>query len=169
MATSNKAGRKTPAVPKVVISRVIQAPCALVYQMWTEPAHLAQWFGPEDCKCRSVSADIKVGGAFRIHVTSKKGDHIAIGKYQKVVRNSRLQFTWSFVHYAMPDSVVNVDFEDLGKTTRLTLTHQGLPDREDAREHKRGWTSVLRKFAGLMKQGKLKPARSVKKSTIQHH
>ena len=46
----------------------------------------------------------------------------------------------------MPQSVVTLDFEDLGTTTRLTLTHAGLPDKEDAADHSRGWTSAVEKF-----------------------
>ena len=89
-------------------------------------------------------------------MVSENGDHIAIGKYQEIVPNQRLQFTWEWEHYAMPDSVVTVDFEDLGKTTRLTLTHEGLPDQEDADDHNEGWTSMVEKFARLMEQNKIK-------------
>ena len=51
---------------------------------------------------------------------------------------------------------MTVDFEDLGKTTRLTLVHEGLPDQEDASDHNKGWTSMIEKFARLMEQGKIK-------------
>ena len=141
MKTANKRDLKKAAGLKVVISRVIQAPCTLVFKMWTDAKHMAEWFSPEDVECRSFTGAVKVGGKFRIDMVSKKGDHIAIGKYLKIVPNKYLQFTWQWESYAMPDSVVAVEFEDLGKTTRLTLTHQGLPDREDATGHKRGWTS----------------------------
>jgi uncharacterized protein YndB with AHSA1/START domain len=56
----------------------------------------------------------------------------------------------------MPDSVVTVDFEDLGKTTRLTLRHEGLPDQEDADQHAHGWTSMVEKIAQLIEQNNIK-------------
>ena len=56
----------------------------------------------------------------------------------------------------MPESTVTVDFEDLGQTTRLTLTHQGLPDQEDVTDHTHGWTSLLEKFASLIESGQIK-------------
>lgn len=31
----------------IVITRVIDAPPALVWKAWTEPEHLAQWWGPD--------------------------------------------------------------------------------------------------------------------------
>jgi uncharacterized protein YndB with AHSA1/START domain len=141
---------------RVVLTRVFNAPCPLVYQAWTEPTQMLKWWGPKDIECRDIQAEVKVGGAYRIHLTSEKGDHIAIGKYLQVVPNKRLQFTWQWEHYAMPDSTVTVDFEDLGKTTRLTLTHAGLPDQEDVTDHTRGWTSLLEKFASMTESGQIK-------------
>jgi len=135
---------------QLVVTRIISAPAALVYQAWTDPVHLSQWFSPQTVECRDVSADFTVGGAFRIHMASEKGDHIAIGTYLQIIPRQLLQFTWQWENYAMPDSVVTVAFEDLGQTTRLTLTHEGLPDAEDVADHNRGWTSMLEKFAGWL-------------------
>lgn len=141
---------------RLVVTRVINAPCALVYQAWTDPVMMAHWFGPQNIACRHVAADLVIGGAFRIHMASEKGDHIAFGQYRQIVPNQRLQFTWQWEHYAMPLSVVTVEFADLGQTTRLTLTHENLPDAEDVAEHTHGWTSLLEKFAGWMEQKKAK-------------
>jgi len=58
--------------------------------------------------------------------------------------------------WSLPDSVVTIELEDLGKTTHLTLTHEGLPDEEDVADHKRGWTSLVEKFARLMAENKIK-------------
>jgi glutathione S-transferase len=140
----------------IVVKRIVKAPCERVFQAWTEPRQLAQWFSPEDVECRSVEAEVKVGGAYRIQMASKKGDHIAIGKYKKITANKLLRFTFEWEHYAMPKSVITVEFEDLGKTTRVTLTHEGLPDDEDASDHNKGWTSALKKFARLVEQNKIK-------------
>ena len=141
---------------KLTVTRMINAPCAMVWRAWTEPKQLAQWFSPREVELRNLTADVKTGGAFRIHMSSPKGEYIAIGKYTEIVPNKRLRFTWSWEHYAMPDSVVTVDFEDLGATTRLTLAHTGLPDQEDVEQHTHGWTSLVEKFAELMEQNKIK-------------
>jgi uncharacterized protein YndB with AHSA1/START domain len=154
MSIKNNSTAKTSDL-KAVVTRVIQAPCGMVFRAWTDPDQMVKWWSPEKIECRSVTADLKIGGTYRIHMVTDKGDHIAIGKYKQIVPNKRLQFTWQWEHYAMPDSVVTVEFEDLGKKTRLTLTHEGLPDQEDAADHKRGWTSAVKKFAGLMKQNKI--------------
>ncbi|HEY4417664.1 MAG TPA: SRPBCC domain-containing protein [Verrucomicrobiae bacterium] len=143
---------------KLVVSRVIQAPCALVFRAWTEPRLMVQWFSPMDVKCHSVDADVRIGGAYRLHMISQSGDHVAIGTYQEIVANRRLRFTWEREDGGpdFPSTVVTVDFEDLGKTTRLTLTHEGFPTAEDTRDHQEGWTSALEKFGQLMEQNKIK-------------
>ncbi|MEJ0088458.1 MAG: SRPBCC domain-containing protein [Limisphaerales bacterium] len=140
----------------LVVSRVINAPCELVFRAWTDPEHMGQWFSPDGVGCRSFTGEVKVGGAYRLHMVSKVGNHIAIGKYKEILLNKRLQFTWERMAEGVPLTLVTVDFEDLGKTTRLTLTHEGFPAREDSDDHNEGWTSLLEKFGRLMEQGKIK-------------
>ncbi len=154
MSAKNDSAAKSDL--KLVVTRVINAPCHLVYRAWTDPQQMAQWFCPAEIECRSVAADLKIGGAFRIHMVSKKGDHIGLGNYLEIIPNARLKMTWQWEAYAMPDSVLTVEFEDLGKTTRLTLTHAGLPDEEDVTEHTHGWTSLVEKFVRLMEQNLIK-------------
>ena len=141
---------------KLTVTRVINAPCEKVFRAWTEPQQLAQWFSPQEVELRDFKADLKNGGAFRIRYTEKRSEFIASGNYREIIPNQRLKFSWTWEHYAMPDSVVTVDFEDLGKTTRLTLLHEGLPDQEDADQHTHGWTSMVEKFAQLIEQNNIK-------------
>lgn len=141
---------------KLVVSRVIQAPCALVFRAWTDPVHIANWFGPEWVACRSFDLDVRIGGAYRLHMVSKDGDHIAVGEYKEIIPNQRLQFTWERAAEGLPLTLVTVEFEDLGKTTRLTLTHEGFNDQADCDDHNAGWTSLFEKFGRLIEQGKIK-------------
>ena len=143
---------------RLTVTRIIQAPCSLVFQAWTEPAHLSQWLNPKDTACRSVTADLKVGGQYRITMDCGKGEHAAYGEYLEIVPNERLRFTWHWDHYPMPDSVITLTFEDLGAATRLTLVHAGLPDQEDVTEHSQGWNMLVEKQAGLIEQHQFKNA-----------
>jgi len=154
--------QNNPLVPatelKLTVTRIFQAPCALVYQAWTNPAQLSQWLNPKDAACRSVSTDLKVGGHYRITMDCGKGEHIASGEYLDIIPNQRLQFTWHWDHYPMPDSVITLTFEDLGTATRLTLVHAGLPDQEDVTEHSQGWNRLIEKQANLIEQNQFKTA-----------
>jgi len=139
----------------VLISRVLAAPCDRVYRAWTEPTQLAQWFSPEEVECRSLTADVKPGGTYRIQMVSAKCNSVIVGQYLEVIPGRRLRFTWQPESYPMPDSVVTVDFEDLGGSTRLTLTHTGFPDQEDSDDHNEGWTSLVAKCDRLLAQNKI--------------
>ena len=141
---------------KLVVSRIINAPCALVFRAWTDPVHIANWFGPEWVECRSFDLDVRIGGAYRLHMVSANGDHIAVGEYKEIILNQRLQFTWERAAEGVPLTLVTVEFEDLGKTTRLTLTHEGFPNQADAEDHNEGWTSLIERFGRLMAEGKIK-------------
>lgn len=157
MSSKNNPNAKSSEL-RLVITRVFNAPCAMVFSAWTDPKQMVQWWSPQEIECRSVSAELKIGGAYRIHMVSEKGDHIAVGKYLEIIPNKLVKFSWQWESYAMPDSIVTVEFADLGKATRLTLTHEGVPDQEDVADHTRGWTSAIEKFAELIEAGKIKAA-----------
>jgi hypothetical protein len=55
----------------------------------------------------------------------------------------------------MQDALAKVDFEGLGNTTRLTLTHEVFDKKEDASDHNEGGSSANKKFARLSEQNKI--------------
>ena len=64
----------------LVLSRTFDAPRALVFKVWTQPEHLARWWGPRDFVVVSWMADVRPGGRFRFHVRSPQNtDHYASG------------------------------------------------------------------------------------------
>ena len=46
------------------ISRIIKAPPTIVWDAWTDPRKLEQWWVPAPSKVRVVSLDLRPGGAF---------------------------------------------------------------------------------------------------------
>ena len=46
-----------PRQRELVIDRVFDAPRELVFRMWTDPKHLAKWWGPRDYPASRISAD----------------------------------------------------------------------------------------------------------------
>jgi uncharacterized protein YndB with AHSA1/START domain len=47
-----------------VISRVFDAPRELVWQAFTDPAHMKEWWGPKGCTIVSSKMDFRVGGTY---------------------------------------------------------------------------------------------------------
>src|SRR5438132_13767917 len=53
-------------IDRVVIERILVAPRALVWSMWTDPAHFAAWYGPTGATIPVAEFDLRVGGERRV-------------------------------------------------------------------------------------------------------
>jgi len=49
----------------LVITRMLKAPRALVWKMFSDPYHLAQWWGPKGYTNRVEELDFRTGGSWR--------------------------------------------------------------------------------------------------------
>lgn len=58
---------------EIVLSRVIAAPRERVFQAWTDPKQIVQWFGPDGFKVESLECDIRPGGRWRFVYTGPDG------------------------------------------------------------------------------------------------
>ena len=50
---------------EIVVMRLFDAPRELVFAAWTDPKHLAQWWGPTGFSTTTRSIDIRSGGVWR--------------------------------------------------------------------------------------------------------
>ena len=139
---------------ELTVTRVIDAPRELVFQAWTDPAHVARWWGPQGYTTQHCAMDIRPGGAYRFCMRSPEGtDYWKRGTYREIVAPERIVFTFAWEDASgRPghELLVSVTFEDLGTKTRLTL-HQALFETVENRDsHQIGWTSCLERFAEFM-------------------
>ena len=115
--------------------RLFKAPRAKVWDAWTRPDLLAQWFGPKGSTMTIVSADIRPGGMVHSHMDMPGGLRIwAKFVYREVTAPSRLVWEHSFSDEAAsitgspfggewPKRLLNsVTFEDEGQNTRVRLS-----------------------------------------------
>ncbi|MGY8666302.1 SRPBCC family protein [Bradyrhizobium sp. UFLA05-109] len=58
---------------EIVLSRVIDAPRELVFEAWSDPKHLPQWFGPAGFRIESKEIDVRVGGVWRFDMIGPDG------------------------------------------------------------------------------------------------
>jgi len=80
-----------------VIMRRFDAPRDLVWKAWTEPGHLAQWWGGKGCEWISGKTDLRPGGVFHYCLRWRNG-HEMWGKfvYREIVPPERLEFIVAF-------------------------------------------------------------------------
>jgi uncharacterized protein YndB with AHSA1/START domain len=89
-------------------------------------------------------------------MASPEGTMAAEGTYREVDPPRRIVLTWTWVEGlpgAPPDgatSLVTFALEPEGTGTRLTLTHEALPDADTAKGHAEGWSEALEKLATLI-------------------
>jgi uncharacterized protein YndB with AHSA1/START domain len=57
----------------IVIERVFDAPRDLVWKAWTDPEHIAKWWGPGSMITRVEAFDFRVGGAWSYVMTAVDG------------------------------------------------------------------------------------------------
>src|SRR5262245_6120696 len=66
--------RRTWALDReIVLSRVIAAPRERVFEAWTDPKQIVQWFGPDGFKTETLECDIRPGGRWRFIYTGPDG------------------------------------------------------------------------------------------------
>lgn len=58
---------------EIVLSRVIAAPRERVFQAWTDPQQIVQWFGPDGFTVETLECDIRPGGRWRFVFTGPDG------------------------------------------------------------------------------------------------
>ncbi len=128
----------------VAVKRVLDAPCARVFEAWTRPELMARWFFPAEGWTVIVSADLKVGGRYELSMRDLEGaTHLQFGVYREIVPVSRLVFTWTCPDLGVVDSVVTVDLIERGEQTELSLTHELPTDPKIRRGHEEGWQGCL--------------------------
>ncbi len=84
-----------PAAPdEFLLQRLIDAPPAVVFDAWTDPKQLAQWWGPRIMKTPVCIIDLRIGGAYRVVMRAPDGtDYPMTGVYREIERPRRLVMT----------------------------------------------------------------------------
>ena len=120
----------------IVLPRIIHAPRDLVFLAWTDPVHIARWWGPHGFRSVVRQMDVRVGGQFRICMVGPDGAEYPIkGLYRQIVEPQRLVYTddWDDERAPQP-SEVTVDFAEVGPEETLLTVAIVFPGRSE-REH----------------------------------
>ncbi len=142
----------------LVLTRRFNAPVALVYKVWTDPYHLAQWWGPHCFTNPVCEVDLRLGGVIRIHMKGPDGQmYPSNGIFKEIIENERLVFTSTYDPedgVTMLEVLNTVTFTEKDGKTEMTLHAQVLsvaeamlPALEGMEE---GWSQSLEKLAAVV-------------------
>jgi uncharacterized protein YndB with AHSA1/START domain len=74
-------------------TRVVDAPRELVFKVWTDPKHVARWWGPHHFTNPRCKWDARPGGAILVHMRGPDGTvYPMTGAFHEVVPPERLVF-----------------------------------------------------------------------------
>ncbi len=149
-ATSNAAA--ISAERELVITRIFDAPRSLVFKAWTEPEHLAHWWGPSGFTLPECEIDARTGGHYRFRMRSSEGtEHWSQGIFSEVVAPERIVFTGGWTDAEgkplSPVMKTTVTFEEHTGRTHLRLHQSGLESVAARESHRGGWTSSMQRLA----------------------
>jgi uncharacterized protein YndB with AHSA1/START domain len=143
----------------LILSRVFDAPRALVYQAFVDPDQLAQWFAPDNFRVprESVEIDARPAGHHRFAMVTddEPGFHsISAGTFAEVVENELLVIDQQVEGIPGTDGVVRmtlrVELRDEGEgKTRLDI-RQGPYTAEIEANARLGWDSCLAKLDAVL-------------------
>jgi uncharacterized protein YndB with AHSA1/START domain len=149
----------THADRELVITRVIDAPRERLFNAWTDPDLLKQWFAPLPWTTPVAELDVRPGGANLIVMRGPDGNEFPNrGVYLEVVKNERLVFTDAYTkawkRSAKPFMTAIITFEDVGGKTRYTarVLHWTVADRETHEKmgFQQGWSQCADQLAALV-------------------
>jgi len=137
----------------VHLKQTFAAPREKVFRAWTEPEELKKWWGPAGSIVPHVEIDLQVGGSYRVGIQFPPEDVFYLsGTYREVQPPEKLVFTWRWERPDMDsgESLVTVEFHDLGNSTVVALTHEKFPNRDIADHHNQGWNNIFENFGGYI-------------------
>lgn len=111
---------------QIIIEKLIDGPCELVYQAWVNPDHIGQWWGPRGFSTTTLEINLNVGGQWRYTMHGPDGtDYPNRIQFREMIPNQRIAYDHDndnddddFAFYAEIDFTPQED-----KTlVRLTLT-----------------------------------------------
>jgi len=135
-------------------TKTIPATIEKVFEAWTKPAVMAEWFAPtDDFTSSGVDVDLRVGGNYRVDMRPKNSTEVFKhwGQYCRIEPPTLLSFTWNSGHLPdAPETQVTVELRPNGELTDLTLIHERFRDETLRDRHGVGWTGCLNRLASKL-------------------
>jgi uncharacterized protein YndB with AHSA1/START domain len=152
----------------IVVERIFDVPAALIWQLWTEPEHIRNWYGPQGFTVSVTEMDLRVGGHRLFCMEMQTADNSrpfwTTGEFREIVPNERLVYTdipsnengdlLSLADLGMGEddspfiTLVTVLLEDLGGRTKMVVTHSGVPANDEGAQS--GWQQAMEKMANYI-------------------
>jgi uncharacterized protein YndB with AHSA1/START domain len=135
----------------VRVRKVVRAKKERVFRAWTDPEEMKRWWSlGEGWKTSFVEMDPRVGGRFALGNQPADGSAILItGEFLEIKPPDKLVYRWLFHTPTPEESLVTVEFHDLGSSTEVVITHVGM-SKDMGPSAIAGWSTALSGLASLL-------------------
>lgn len=105
----------------LTIERTLDAPIALVWEAWTQPEHIAKWWGPPHMDVKIIEHNFEVGGQWKYSMTMPDGmEFVTEGVYSLIVEPEKIHSSADFK--PMTEGVeIQALFKEEGDKTHFTF------------------------------------------------
>jgi uncharacterized protein YndB with AHSA1/START domain len=113
-----------PSDQEIRMTRVFDAPRALVFEAMTRPEHVREWWGRlgEGYSVPVCEIDLRVGGKWRFVNRHPHGEATFYGEYLEIAPPGRVVFTEIFADFPDSVSVVTSELTEENGKTRFVAT-----------------------------------------------
>lgn len=126
------------------LTRVYRAPRTLVWKVWTDPVHVAEWWGPRGFTITHHDKDLRAGGHWNYTMHGPDGvDYPNFTRYHEIVEAEKLVYDHGSDGQSKPLFRVTVTFSDVPDGTQMDMT-MGFENAEAAKAS----AQIIRKAGG---------------------
>ncbi len=153
------------AAKTVVINREFDAELAIVWDAFTKPEILDQWWAPKPYTSKTKYMNFEVGGKrFYAMVSPEGNEHWAIHKFTSITPKNNFKYLNAFAdkdeNPVLPGSDWDLTFREQGEKTKVSITiyNDSLERMEKMIEmgFKEGFTATLKSLEELLNMVKKK-------------
>jgi len=135
MKTIDRTGSAEVTLPsdtEILIIRRFDAPAELVFDVWTTPEHVRNWWGWDTDAMSVCEIDLRVGGGYRFVAGDGNREVAFRGVYREIDRPHRLVSTEVYEPYPESESINTLTLEEEDGVTTMTIVvaHQSKEARD---------------------------------------
>jgi uncharacterized protein YndB with AHSA1/START domain len=141
---------------ELLITRVFDAPVALVFRMWEDQDHKRRWWGPAKFTCTALEQDFRPGGNWSASIeSSEHGKYSMGGVFREIERDRRIVFSFAWDKPAgeeREETLVTVTFSEQDGKTVQRFHQAPFATVEERDNHNEGWSTLFDREQAYVEQ-----------------
>lgn len=126
-----------------------------LYNAWTSPEELKQWWRPMNKQLLEVENNITQGGKVKYLF---EDDLKIAGEYKEVEEGNRLVYSWNWEHpeesLHKGEYLLTVTFNEDGNGSQLEITQENFKEEHAIKPHQSGWEEMLQNLSDHLAEKK---------------